>query len=190
MAFERLDEAFVLKHVEFRHWKCVRFGFDRNWIRARTVAAIANSFLKDDVSDEELLLAFDLSSLRESDDDKAKDLLSKLCALESQRVDLGLECWRLWLLIGLLCLCHHQCFLRDPLSFAEELADELASALERRPGETVAWLRYMPVDPEEWNPAFHSYDQNYARLMNKWKWFLGQHAQEYLKDFQQILSFC
>ena len=190
MAFERIDGAFVLTHGEFRSWKCVRFGFDRKWIGVPIVAAIADSFLRSDVDEAELLLAFDLLRLRESEDDETKGLLSKLCALESQGADVGVECWRLWLLIGLLWLCEHQRFLRDPLSFAEELVDDVAFALERRPGDAVAWLRYMPVDPAEWNPTLHSREQNYSRLMDKWKSFLKQHAREHLKDFEQILASC
>ena len=92
-----------------------------------------------------------------------------------------------WLYFG---FREHQRFLRDPLSFAEELVDDVAFALKGRPGDAIAWLRYMPADPAEWNPTFHSREQNYNRLMDKWKSFLKQHARGHLKDFEQILASC
>ena len=123
MAFERLDDAFVLKHAVFKAWNCVKFGFDQKWIGVRAVATIADGFVTEALDDEQLLYAFDLSQCRESDTEKASDLLSQLCAIEIRRRAETQECWRLWLLVGLLWLCAHQRFIKDPLFIAEDLVD-------------------------------------------------------------------
>lgn len=188
MAFERLDEAFVQAHARLESWCCIRFGFERKYIGIRVVAGIARKSLSSTQSDEALLAAFDLSRLLDSEHEKA---VSLLCVLsKEQQQDGNGDCWRLWLAVGLLWLCQHQWFLQDPLWFAEDLVDDLSSSLGRVLEGTASWIRFLPANPDKWDPDRHSFTENYERLMSEWRAFLGKHAATYLKDYQEILAAC
>jgi hypothetical protein len=191
VAFERLDEAFILRHAHLSSWCCIKFGFDRKYLGVGAVAEIAGRSLSVTQSNEALLAAFDLSKLEAPDYEKAAELLDALFEDERHgRCELG-DCWRLWLTVGLLWLCQHQRFLQDPLWFAEDLVDDLMGSLEGSSLEgTAAWIRFTPANPDVWDPSRHSFAENYERLMSKWRAFLDEHAAAYLKDYQEILSAC
>jgi hypothetical protein len=190
VAFERLDEAFILRHAHLDSWCCIKFGFGRKYISVGAVAEIAAESLSVTQSNEALLAAFDLSKLEGPDHEKASELLDTLCKDERHGRHEHGDCSRLWLTVGLLWLCQHQRFLQDPLWFAEALVDDLRD-LEGRPLEgTAAWIRFMPANPDVWDPSRHSFAENYERLMSEWRAFLDKHAATCLKDYQDILSAC
>src|ERR1700722_16625054 len=102
-SFERISAAFIVKHVRFMSWECLKLAFDRGWITVGTVVIIADSRVTSELEGGELLAAVQLANLDSMKWDTAKRLLSELCRLERTKGnhDSQQKCWKLWLLIGL-----------------------------------------------------------------------------------------
>jgi hypothetical protein len=180
-SFERISAAFIVRHVRFMSWECLQLAFDRGWVTVRTVIAVADSKITSELEGSELLVAVELATLDPMKWHKARALLTDLSRLEKEQRNRGAQqqCWKLWLLVGLMWLHENASSFEDPLAFAEELAEDLD-----RPRDAAAWLRFMPADFTVWDPREHPASENYKRLTAAWKQYLFREAPTYLKNFE------
>ena len=175
MSMETIPLDFVIRHAHLT-WCTVLYGFEKRWIAWKDVATIADTFLIEGSSDERVI---ELSTLSKDTAGTAGELLRSICGeLHESRT---LEAQRTWLLVGLLWLSANETRVSDPLSFAEDLVDDI-----EHPEETLRWLRVMPASGK-YDPTQHSYSQNYNRLMSTWRQYLLDNAGSYLKDYASVL---
>jgi len=101
--------------------------------------------------------------------------LERLAGMDSKAASADKETQRVWLLLGLLWLERNEELVDDPLSFAEDCADDVDW-----PDETPRWFRHNPPG-DEWDPMQHTKVENVAHLNGIWKAYLREHAPRYLE---------
>jgi hypothetical protein len=158
-----LEISFILDRVNIQ-WQEVVWGYKHGYLNWSEIVRLAEIKLQ---QGREKPLEIELASLGKEEVWRVRELVDKLSRNEMDTISTD-RIKKKWLYLVLAWVYENRKEISDPLGKVEEVYADFDY-----PEEIEQFVRYMPIEKDQYNPSDHSKEENEKRLFYKWNEYLN-----------------